>query len=137
MGRRAGCSVPLCLLLFLLQVSHGMGRQDRARTLPGAAGPCSGPCPVLKSLSGQSGQRLCQRAASCQPGFTAETFALTVPRDSVAAGRALGRGKDTGTSGYRGQAGLGWLRGRGRDYGYRGVVGQGWAKGDMKPWLRA
>lgn len=57
MGRRAGCSVPLCLLLFLLQ----------------------------------SGQRLCQRAASCQPGFTAETFALTVPRDSVAAGRALGR----------------------------------------------
>uniref|UniRef100_U3JJV5 Cadherin 1 n=1 Tax=Ficedula albicollis TaxID=59894 RepID=U3JJV5_FICAL len=57
MGLRAGCSVPLCLLLLLLQ----------------------------------SGQRLCQRAASCQPGFTAETFALTVPRDSVAAGRALGR----------------------------------------------
>ncbi|NXK64903.1 CADH1 protein, partial [Sylvietta virens] len=62
-----------------------------AGTLPGAAGPCSGPCPVLRSLSGQSGQRLCQRAASCQPGFTAETFALTVPRDRVAAGRALGR----------------------------------------------
>ncbi|XP_033373013.1 cadherin-1 [Parus major] len=57
MGRRAGCSVPLCLLLLLLQ----------------------------------SGQRLCERAASCQPGFTAETFALTVPRDSVAAGRAVGR----------------------------------------------
>ncbi|XP_062355797.1 cadherin-1 [Cinclus cinclus] len=57
MGRRSGCSVPLCLLLLLLQ----------------------------------SGQRLCQRAASCQPGFTAETFALTLPRESVAAGRALGR----------------------------------------------
>ncbi|RLV92428.1 hypothetical protein DV515_00013761 [Chloebia gouldiae] len=92
MGRRAGCSVPLCLLLLLVQ--------DPAETLPGAAGPCSGPCPVLTNLSGQSGQRLCQRAASCQPGFAAETFTLTVPRDSVAAGRALGRGKDTGTTGY-------------------------------------
>lgn len=103
MGRRAGCSIPLCLLLLLLQVSHGMGRQDPAwdpaETLPGAAGPCSGPCPALTSLSGQCGQRLCQRAASCQPGFTAETFALTLPRDSVAAGRALGRGKDMGTTG--------------------------------------
>ncbi|NXP29942.1 CADH1 protein, partial [Scytalopus superciliaris] len=49
------------------------------------------PCPVLTSLSWQSGHRLCQQTASCQPGFTAETFALTVPRDSVAAGRALGR----------------------------------------------
>ncbi|NXF98842.1 CADH1 protein, partial [Sakesphorus luctuosus] len=49
------------------------------------------PCLVLMSLSGQSGHRLCQQAASCQPGFTTETFALTVPRDSVAAGRALGR----------------------------------------------
>ncbi|NXU46603.1 CADH1 protein, partial [Drymodes brunneopygia] len=57
----------------------------------GAAGPRSGPRPVLTPLSGQSGQRLCQRAASCQPGFTAETFTLTVPRDSVAAGQALGR----------------------------------------------
>ncbi|NXW38306.1 CADH1 protein, partial [Phaetusa simplex] len=33
----------------------------------------------------------CERAVPCQPGFTAETFALTVPQDSVAAGRALGR----------------------------------------------
>ncbi|NXX17035.1 CADH1 protein, partial [Podargus strigoides] len=33
----------------------------------------------------------CERAAPCQPGFTAETFALAVPWDSVAAGRALGR----------------------------------------------
>ncbi|NXW70449.1 CADH1 protein, partial [Hirundo rustica] len=57
----------------------------------GAAGPRSGPCPGLTLLSAQSGQRLCQRAASCQPGFSAETFALTVPRDSVAVGRALGR----------------------------------------------
>lgn len=100
MGRRAGCSLPLCLLLLLLQVSHGMGRQDPAEPLPGAAGPCSGPCPVLTNLSGQSGQRLCQRAAPCQPGFAAETFTLTVPRDSVAAGRALGRGKDAGTTGW-------------------------------------
>ncbi|NWZ34845.1 CADH1 protein, partial [Brachypodius atriceps] len=49
------------------------------------------PCPVLTSLSGQCGQRLCQRVSSCQPGFTTETFTLTVPRDSVAARRALGR----------------------------------------------
>ncbi|NXV16545.1 CADH1 protein, partial [Cepphus grylle] len=35
--------------------------------------------------------RRCERAVPCQPGFTAETFALTVPQDSVAAGRALGR----------------------------------------------
>ncbi|NXN39190.1 CADH1 protein, partial [Rhinoptilus africanus] len=33
----------------------------------------------------------CERAVPCQPGFTAETFALTVPQASVAAGRALGR----------------------------------------------
>ncbi|NXJ85637.1 CADH1 protein, partial [Trogon melanurus] len=39
----------------------------------------------------QVGHRLCQRATPCQPGFTAETFSLTTPRDSVAAGRALGR----------------------------------------------
>lgn len=103
-----------------------MGRQDPAwdpaETLPGAAGPCSGPCPVLTSLSGQCGQRLCQRAASCQPGFTAETFALTLPRDSVAAGRALGRGKDMGTTGYRGQGGC--EDGDGT-VGTGGFVGQG------------
>ncbi|XP_050759842.1 cadherin-1 [Gymnogyps californianus] len=39
----------------------------------------------------QAGPRLCQQAARCQPGFTEETFALAVPWDSVAAGRALGR----------------------------------------------
>lgn len=104
MGRRAGCLVPLCLLLLLLQVSLGIGWQDPAwdpaETLPVAAGPCSGPCPVLTPLSGQCGQRLCQRVASCQPGFTTETFTLTVPRDSVAARRALGRGKDTGRTGW-------------------------------------
>ncbi|NXE16547.1 CADH1 protein, partial [Lophotis ruficrista] len=55
------------------------------------AGRRPGPCPGLTPLSGQAGQRLCERAASCQPGFAAETFALSVPRDSVAAGRALGR----------------------------------------------
>ncbi|XP_066050907.1 cadherin-1-like [Chamaea fasciata] len=53
MGRRAGCLVPLCLLLLLLQYG--------------------------------------QRAASCRRGFTARTFALRVPRDSVEAGQALGR----------------------------------------------
>ncbi|KAM6063911.1 LOW QUALITY PROTEIN: cadherin-1-like [Theristicus caerulescens] len=57
MGRRGGCSAPLCLLLLMLQAGH----------------------------------RRCERAAPCQPGFAAETFTLTVPRDSVAAGRALGR----------------------------------------------
>ncbi|NWY50880.1 CADH1 protein, partial [Chionis minor] len=68
----------------------GVGWRDPARdrgTLPGTAGPIPGLIP----LSGQAGHRLCERAASCQPGFTAETFALTVPQDSVAAGRALGR----------------------------------------------
>ncbi|NWX03376.1 CADH1 protein, partial [Caloenas nicobarica] len=39
----------------------------------------------------QASPQLCEQAALCQPGFTAETFALTVPQDSVAAGRALGR----------------------------------------------
>lgn len=104
MGQQAGCLVPLCLLLLLLQVSLGLGWQDpawdSAETLLVAAGPCSGPCPVLTSLSGQCGQRLCQRVSSCQPGFTTETFTLTVPRDSVAARRALGRGKDTGRTGW-------------------------------------
>ncbi|NXI36601.1 CADH1 protein, partial [Galbula dea] len=33
----------------------------------------------------------CEQAAPCQPGFTAKTFTLTAPQDSVAAGRALGR----------------------------------------------
>ncbi|NXX40729.1 CADH1 protein, partial [Tricholaema leucomelas] len=33
----------------------------------------------------------CERAAPCQAGFTADTFTLTVPQHSVAAGRALGR----------------------------------------------
>ncbi|XP_074768963.1 cadherin-1-like [Athene noctua] len=53
-----------------------------------------GGCPArlcLLLLLLQAGHRLCERAASCQPGFTAETFALTVPQESVAAGRALGR----------------------------------------------
>ncbi|KAM6057924.1 cadherin-1 [Chlamydotis macqueenii] len=48
-------------------------------------------CLLLLFLLLQAGQRLCERAASCQPSFAAETFALSVPRDSVAAGRALGR----------------------------------------------
>ncbi|NXT58742.1 CADH1 protein, partial [Pluvianellus socialis] len=68
----------------------GVGWRDPARdrgTLPGTAGPILGLIP----LSGQARHRLCERAASCQPGFTAETFALAVPQDSVAAGRALGR----------------------------------------------
>uniref|UniRef100_A0A8C5ITN9 Cadherin domain-containing protein n=1 Tax=Junco hyemalis TaxID=40217 RepID=A0A8C5ITN9_JUNHY len=40
MGRRAGCSVPLCLLLLLLQVRHGTG----GRTPPGTPPrPCPGP----------------------------------------------------------------------------------------------
>ncbi|XP_027540691.1 cadherin-1 [Neopelma chrysocephalum] len=52
---------------------------------------CPAPLCLLLLLLLQSGHRLCQRATPCQPGFTAETFALTVPRDSVAAGRALGR----------------------------------------------
>ncbi|NXF53169.1 CADH1 protein, partial [Oceanites oceanicus] len=56
-------------------------------TPPGTVGPRPG----LTALSGQAGHRLCERAAPCQPGFAAETFALAVPRDSVAAGRALGR----------------------------------------------
>ncbi|NWS74232.1 CADH1 protein, partial [Crotophaga sulcirostris] len=56
-------------------------------TLPRTAGPCPG----LTPLSGQAGHRLCEQVAPCQPGFTAETFTLTVPRDSVATGQALGR----------------------------------------------
>ncbi|NXP10934.1 CADH1 protein, partial [Thinocorus orbignyianus] len=39
----------------------------------------------------QVGYRQCTQVAPCQPGFTAETFAFTVPQDNVAAGRALGR----------------------------------------------
>ncbi|KAM9228027.1 cadherin-1-like [Leptosomus discolor] len=53
-------------------------------------GGCPAPLCLLLLLL-QAGHRLCERAASCQPGFTAETFALAVPRDSVAAGQALGR----------------------------------------------
>ncbi|KAM9269070.1 cadherin-1-like [Cariama cristata] len=55
----------------------------------GRRGGCLAPFCLLLLL--QAGHRLCERAAPCQPGFTAETFALTVPRGSVAAGRALGR----------------------------------------------
>ncbi|XP_015148067.2 cadherin-1 isoform X1 [Gallus gallus] len=35
--------------------------------------------------------RRCDEAAPCQPGFAAETFSFSVPQDSVAAGRELGR----------------------------------------------
>uniref|UniRef100_A0A672TGY6 Cadherin domain-containing protein n=1 Tax=Strigops habroptila TaxID=2489341 RepID=A0A672TGY6_STRHB len=45
----------------------------------------------LRALSGQVDHWLCERAPSCQPGFTVDAFALAVPRDSVAAGWALGR----------------------------------------------
>ncbi|XP_059680635.1 cadherin-1-like [Gavia stellata] len=56
----------------------------------GRRGGCPAPLCLLFLLL-QVGHRLCERAAPCQPGFTAETFALTVPQDSVAAGWALGR----------------------------------------------
>ncbi|XP_061863087.1 cadherin-1-like [Colius striatus] len=49
----------------------------------------------------QAGERLCERAAPCQPGFTAETFTLAVPGGSVAAGRALGRVSFVGCDGQR------------------------------------
>ncbi|XP_053934364.1 cadherin-1 [Cuculus canorus] len=53
-------------------------------------GGCPAPlCGLLLLL--QAGHWLCEQVAPCQPGFTAETFTFTVPRDSVAAGRALGR----------------------------------------------
>ncbi|KAK4814452.1 hypothetical protein QYF61_018550 [Mycteria americana] len=56
----------------------------------GRRGCCPAPLCLLLLLL-QAGHRLCQQAAPCQPGFTAETFVLAVPRDSVATGRALGR----------------------------------------------
>ncbi|XP_069724393.1 cadherin-1 [Phaenicophaeus curvirostris] len=50
------------------------------------------PAPLcLLLLLLQAGHWLCEQVAPCQPGFTAETFTLTVPRDSVATGQALGR----------------------------------------------
>ncbi|XP_075621820.1 LOW QUALITY PROTEIN: cadherin-1 [Balearica regulorum gibbericeps] len=49
------------------------------------------PAPLCLLLLLQVGQRSGERAAPCRPGFTAETFSLPVPRDGVAAGRALGR----------------------------------------------
>ncbi|XP_030313648.1 LOW QUALITY PROTEIN: cadherin-1-like [Calypte anna] len=53
---------------------------------------CSAPlCHLLLLLLLQVGRWLCEQAPLCQPGFTTETFTLSVPRDSVAAGRALGR----------------------------------------------
>ncbi|KAM6380605.1 cadherin-1-like [Pluvialis apricaria] len=58
----------------------------------GRRGGCPAPlCFFLLLLLLQAGHRLCERAVSCQPGFAAGTFALTVPQNSVAAGRALGR----------------------------------------------
>ncbi|XP_062468967.1 cadherin-1-like isoform X1 [Pezoporus occidentalis] len=56
----------------------------------GRRGGCAAPVCFLLLLL-QVGHRLCERAPACEPGFTAGTFALTVPRDRVAAGRALGR----------------------------------------------
>ncbi|XP_051485392.1 cadherin-1 [Apus apus] len=56
----------------------------------GRRGGCPAPLCLLLLLL-QASHWLCNQAESCQPGFTAETFALGVPRDSVAAGRALGR----------------------------------------------
>ncbi|NXW55360.1 CADH1 protein, partial [Eurystomus gularis] len=56
----------------------------------GRRGGCPAPLCLLLLLL-QAGHRLCERSAPCQPGFTAETFGLTVQQDSVAAGRALGR----------------------------------------------
>uniref|UniRef100_A0A8C4U3E9 Cadherin-1 n=1 Tax=Falco tinnunculus TaxID=100819 RepID=A0A8C4U3E9_FALTI len=82
MGRWGGCAAPLCLLLLLLLL----------QVRDGTAGPgTAGPCPGLTPLSGQADHRLCEQFVPCQPGFTAETFNLTVPRDSVVAGQVLGR----------------------------------------------
>ncbi|XP_064884764.1 cadherin-1 [Columba livia] len=51
-------------------------------------------CPAqlcLLLLLLQASPRLCEQAAPCQPSFTTETFALTMPQDSVAAGQKLGQ----------------------------------------------
>ncbi|XP_035422149.1 cadherin-1 [Cygnus atratus] len=53
--------------------------------------------PLLLLL--QVGGRRCDEAAPCQPGFAAETFTFTVPRDSVAAGGVLGRVRFSGCGG--------------------------------------
>lgn len=121
MGRRGFCPAQLCLLLLLLQVRDGTlgpcpGRWDSSwdrGILPGTVGPC----PVLTPLSGQASPRLCEQAAPCQPSFTTETFALTMPQDSVAAGQKLGQG-EVGT------VGTGWV------CGTRVAVGMGWVLGD-------
>ncbi|NWY05402.1 CADH1 protein, partial [Nothoprocta ornata] len=56
----------------------------------GRAGGAPGPALTLSPWR-QAGTRRCDEAGHCQPGFTADTFALVVPRGSVEAGRALGR----------------------------------------------
>ncbi|XP_035168136.1 cadherin-1-like, partial [Oxyura jamaicensis] len=53
--------------------------------------------PLLLLL--QVGGRRCDEAAPCQPGFAVETFAFTVPRESVAAGGVLGRVRFSGCGG--------------------------------------
>ncbi|KAI6077722.1 Cadherin-1 isoform X1 [Aix galericulata] len=63
---------------------RAMGRQR------GSAGPL---CFPLLLLLLQVGGRRCDEAAPCQPGFAAETFTFTVPRDGVAAGEVLGQGR--------------------------------------------
>lgn len=60
---------------------------------------------TLTPLPGQVGGRRCDEAAPCQPGFAAETFTFTVPRDGVAAGEVLGRGRVL--QGWRGPTGVG------------------------------
>ncbi|XP_037265199.1 cadherin-1 isoform X2 [Falco rusticolus] len=56
----------------------------------GRWGGCAAPLCLLLLLL-QADHRLCEQFVPCQPGFTAETFNLTVPRDSVAVGQVLGR----------------------------------------------
>lgn len=88
MGRRWGSTAPqrfpVLVLLLLLQVrGRRAGRRGQEGTERERADA---------SLGQVCGWR-CDEAAPCQPGFAAETFTFSVPRDSVAAGKELGRGR--------------------------------------------
>lgn len=88
MGRRWGSPAlqrfPVLVLLLLLQVR---GCRAGRRGQEGTEGDGA------DASLGQVYGRRCDEAAPCQPGFAAETFSFSVPQDSVAAGRELGRGR--------------------------------------------
>ncbi|XP_025940621.1 cadherin-1 [Apteryx rowi] len=62
---------------------------------------CEGHAESCGAAPRPAGSWRCDEAGPCQPGFTARTFAFTVPRDSVEVGRTLGQVRFTDCAGQQ------------------------------------